>query len=239
MIDHEQKWEDRKTVQTAKDEITVGTEQWRSEEWSNKGRVAGAKLMPDLAWLHPVSTGKWKKVVVDVKVTSTDKMNEAFREKDEKYREWATKETRETKVVKAVMVPLIISHDGAVRMDTVRQWNDFAPDIKVTGCGWHRVCCATMMSLSESSLIRAAGSPRLGERSTHKKRLMKLKVPLRESQQPRKKEELHIDTDLVGVVCAALGNATTIQRSDDVRWKGKPKLSEYADQSTNLIEFVI
>ena len=52
-----------------------------------------------------------RKVVVDVKVTSTDKMNEAFKEKDEKYREWASKETRETKVV---MMPLITSHDGAV-----------------------------------------------------------------------------------------------------------------------------
>ena len=34
-------------------------------------------------------------VVVDVKVTSTDKMNEAFKEKDDKYREWTSKETRE------------------------------------------------------------------------------------------------------------------------------------------------
>ena len=29
------------------------------------------------------------------------------------------------------MVPLIISHDGAVHMDTVRRWKAFAPDIKV------------------------------------------------------------------------------------------------------------
>ena len=51
--------------------------------------------------------------MVDVKVTSTEKMNEAFKEKDVKYLEWATKEAREKKVVMAVMVPLIISHDGA------------------------------------------------------------------------------------------------------------------------------
>ena len=50
-------------------------------------------------------------MVVDVKVTSTDKMSEAFKEKDEKYREWATMETLESKVAKAVMVPLVISHD--------------------------------------------------------------------------------------------------------------------------------
>ena len=29
------------------------------------------------------------------------------------------------------MVPLIISHDGAIHRDTVRRWKDFAPDIKV------------------------------------------------------------------------------------------------------------
>ena len=58
-------------------------------------------------------------------------MNDAFREKDEKYRVWATSETREKKVSKAVMVPLIISHDGADHRDTVRRWKDFAPDIQV------------------------------------------------------------------------------------------------------------
>ena len=70
-------------------------------------------------------------MVVDVKVTSTDKMSEAFKEKDVKYIEWATKETREKKVAMAVMVPLIISHDGAVHRDTARRWKDFAPDITV------------------------------------------------------------------------------------------------------------
>ena len=33
-------------------------------------------------------------MVVDVKVTSTEDMNKAFKEKDDKYREWATRETR-------------------------------------------------------------------------------------------------------------------------------------------------
>ena len=31
----------------------------------------------------------------------------------------------------AVMVPLIISHDGAVHSDSVMRWQDFAPDIQV------------------------------------------------------------------------------------------------------------
>ena len=37
LIDHEQKWEDRKMVKTARDEITIGTEHWRSDEWKEKG----------------------------------------------------------------------------------------------------------------------------------------------------------------------------------------------------------
>ena len=58
-------------------------------------------------------------------------MNNAFKEKDEKYRDWATKETREEKVTKVVMVPIIISHDGAVHKDNVKRWKDFANDIKI------------------------------------------------------------------------------------------------------------
>ena len=118
-------------VRTARDEITIGTEHWRSDEWKKKGRVTGARLKPDLVWLRREPGGQWRKVVVDVKITSTDKMNEAFKEKDDKYWELATKETLEDKVVKAVMVPLIITHDGAVHKDSVRRWKDFAPDIKV------------------------------------------------------------------------------------------------------------
>ena len=131
LISHEKKWEDRTTVRTSRDEITVGTEYVRSDEWIEKGRVAGSKLKPDLVWLRRDSGDIWRKVVADVKVTSTDKLNEAFKEKDDKYREWTTRETREEKVVKAVMVPLIISHNGAVHRDTVRRWKSFAPDIKV------------------------------------------------------------------------------------------------------------
>ena len=52
-----------------------------------KGRVPGTKLKPDLVWLRRNPGGEWRKVVVDVMITSTDKMNKAFNEKDEKYRE--------------------------------------------------------------------------------------------------------------------------------------------------------
>ena len=87
-------------MRMANDEITIGTEHSWSVEWKHKGRVAGARLKPDLMWLRRDSEGQWKKAVVDVKITSTDKLNEAFKEKDEKYREWATRETREKKVAR-------------------------------------------------------------------------------------------------------------------------------------------
>ena len=131
LITHEQKWEDRKMVRTDTDEITVGTEHWRSNEWKEKGRVAGAKLKPDLVWLWREKGGQWRKVVVDVMITSTEKMNDEFKKKDDKYREWTTKETREKKVAKAVMVPLIISHDGAVHKESVKRWKDIAKDFDV------------------------------------------------------------------------------------------------------------
>ena len=59
-----------------------------------KGRVVGARLRPDLVWLRRDSGCNWRKVVVDVKVTSTEDMNKAFKEKDDKYREWTTQDTR-------------------------------------------------------------------------------------------------------------------------------------------------
>ena len=51
-------------------------------------------MKPDLVWFRREDEGQWKKVVVDVKITSTDKMNDSFREKDDKYREWTTREKR-------------------------------------------------------------------------------------------------------------------------------------------------
>ena len=41
LVSHEQRWEDRKMVRAAGDEITIGTEHWRSDEWKDRGRVAG------------------------------------------------------------------------------------------------------------------------------------------------------------------------------------------------------
>ena len=118
-------------MRTARDEPTVWSENPRSNEWKGKGHVAGAKLKLGIVWFRCEAGDELLKEVVDVKVKSTEDMNNAFKEKDEKFREWAIRDTREKKVVKAVMVSLIISHDGAVHKDTVRRSNDFGPDIPV------------------------------------------------------------------------------------------------------------
>ena len=60
LVTHKQKWEDRKMVRTPSDEITIGTDHWRSDEWKAKGRVPGAKLKRDLVWLRRDSDGAWK-----------------------------------------------------------------------------------------------------------------------------------------------------------------------------------
>ena len=66
-----------------------------------------------------------------MKVTSTDKLNDEFKKKDDKYRKWTTQETREKKVEMAVMVRLIVSHDRAVHGDAVMRSKDISSDIKV------------------------------------------------------------------------------------------------------------
>ena len=38
LVTREQRWEDRKAVRTPRDEITVGTEHQRLDEWKGKGR---------------------------------------------------------------------------------------------------------------------------------------------------------------------------------------------------------
>ena len=64
-----------------KDDITIGTEYSMFDECKVKTRVPGAKLKQDMVWLWCESGDEWGEVVVDVQVTSTDKLNEAFRER--------------------------------------------------------------------------------------------------------------------------------------------------------------
>ena len=81
---------------------------------------------------------------MDAMVTSTDGMSKAFKEKDDKYREWTTPETLEKKVVIAVMVPLILSHDGAAHGDTIRL-QSFALDTRVDRVRMSQSFCGTML----------------------------------------------------------------------------------------------
>ena len=74
-------------MRTPRDEIAVWIEHVRSDELKNKGRVVGARLKPDLVLLRRDAGGQWTKVVVDAKVTSTEDMEKAFEEKNDKYRE--------------------------------------------------------------------------------------------------------------------------------------------------------
>ena len=46
LITHEQKWEDRKTVRTPRDEITVGTEHLRSDEWKQRAELLARSSSP-------------------------------------------------------------------------------------------------------------------------------------------------------------------------------------------------
>ena len=115
-------------------------------------------------------------------------MNEAFNEKDKEYREWTTKETRESKVVMAVMVPLIVSHDGAVHRDTVKRWKDFAPDVQVD---WVRMAQSVLRSnvvIVGKFFNKGAGSPRRGGRSTQRNLLMNKMEPQRELPPPKREE---------------------------------------------------
>ena len=102
-------------------------------------------MKPDLVWLRRDSGDQWRKVVVDVMITSTDDMNKAFKEKDQKYRVWTAQETREKKVVAAVMVPLIVSYDGAIHRDSIRRWKNFALDVKVDWVRMAQNCSATTL----------------------------------------------------------------------------------------------
>ena len=143
-----------------------------------------------------------EKVVVHVKITSTDKMNEAFKEKAEKYRNWAIKETREKKVGKVVMVPLIISHDGAVHMDTVRRWKSFAPDVEVD---WVRIAQSILRYnvvivgnfFNKGSWVSEAWRKEHPEEFEEEPTGPSERIPTAEER----KERLHLDTELVGAVC--------------------------------------
>ena len=129
-------------------------------------------------------------------------MNEAFKEKDEKYRQWATKETREKKVSKVVMVPLILSHDGAIQRESVRRSYDFAPDMKVD---WVRMAQNVLRYnvvivgkfFNKGSWVSEAWGREHPDEFEEEHQGLPERIPTAEER----RGELHLDTDLVGVVC--------------------------------------
>ena len=116
-------------------------------------------------------------------------MNEAFEEKDEKYREWTTQETQEKKVVKAMMVPLVVSHDVAVHKDSVKRWKNFAPDIQVDLVRIVQSVLRFNVAIVGRVSTRAAGSPKCGEERSRKQQPRKLKVILKEYLEPNGNDE--------------------------------------------------
>ena len=99
-------------------------------------------------------------------------------------------------------MPLILSHDGAVHKDTVRRWKDFAPDINID---WVRMAQSVLRYnvvivgkfFNKGSWVSEAwrkANPEEFEEEHHG-------VPERIPTVEERREELHLDTDLVGVVC--------------------------------------
>ena len=82
---------------------------------------------------------------------------------------------------KAVTVPLIISHDGAVHRDTVGRWKDFAPDIKVD---WVRMAQSILrfnVAVVGNFFNKAAGCLKHREKPTQKNTKMSPKAFEKES----------------------------------------------------------
>ena len=70
-------------------------------------------------------------VGIDVIVTSTDHLKIPFKDINDKTLKWTTGQTIEKKVAMAVMVHLVISHDGAIDKVSIERPKTFSPDIKV------------------------------------------------------------------------------------------------------------
>ena len=56
-----------------------------SDDWRERGRVAGAKLKSGMVLLRRDAGEQWRNAVVDMMVTSTYGLNESFKEKDNNY----------------------------------------------------------------------------------------------------------------------------------------------------------
>ena len=109
---------------------------------------------------------------------------------------------REEKVAKDVMVPLKVSHDGTVHWDSVSGWKDFAPDIKVHWVGIaqnvlrYNVVVVGRFFNKGSWVSDAWRKAHLQEFEEESERAPGI-IPTAE----QRREEIHLDAEIVGVVC--------------------------------------
>ena len=138
----------------------------------------------------------------------------------------ATRETREKKLSMAVMVPVIISHDGAVHKNTVKRWKDFAPDINID---WVQVAQNVLRFnvvivgrfFNEGSWVSEAWRKDHPEENNGEDD----GPPERIATMEERTRLLHLDHVHENAVCAVFGHATSTRRSADARKKGKPELT--------------
>ena len=123
----------------------------------------------------------------------------------------------EKKVAKVVMVPLIISHDGAVHNDTVRRWKDIAPDINAD---WNRMAqnvlgynvVIVMVFFNKESWVSEAWRKEHPEEASDDPG-----PPDRIATTEERWERQNLEHNHEGSVCAASGHATSTRGSVDVR----------------------
>ena len=112
------------------------------------------------------------------------------------------KERVNRKWVKAVMVPLIISHDGAVHKDTVRRWKSFAPDVEVD---WVRMAQSVLRYnvvivgkfFNKGNWVSEAWRKEHPEEYADEPEGPPERIPTTEER----RELLHLDHDREGTVC--------------------------------------
>ena len=120
------------------------------------------------------------------------------------------------------MIPIIISHNGAIHRDSVRRWNDFARDIKVD---WVRMAQNVLRFnvLMVGKFFNKGSWVSEAWRKEHPVEFAEESdgPPERMETVQERMDRLRLDHVPEGVVCAVFGHATSTRRSADVRWKGK------------------
>ena len=121
-----------------------------------------------------------------------------------------------------MMVPLIISNDGAVHKDTVRRWKSFSPDIEVDLVRMAQNVIRYNVMIVGKFSTKGAGAPKRGKGAPRKEEEEPDGPLERITNAEEIRERLSLERDPESAVCAAPGHATSTRRTADVRRKGKP-----------------